>query len=65
MNSIKTQSVHDVSRGMKPLTYEKYLVLLLSAVTTYDAANGLTKNCSKRSIQTHEFEVETDDSYVD
>ena len=40
LNQVKTQSAHDVAHGGKPLTYDNYKTLLLSAASTYDSKKG-------------------------
>lgn len=50
LQQVKTQSAHDIENGKPPLTYEKYLVLLLSAASSYDTKRGLSKSRHTHNI---------------
>ena len=63
LNQVKVKDAHDVAHGKRPLNYGAYLNLLLSTATTYDAAQGLTRNRSKRFVSNHEMETEPEDPY--
>ena len=51
LHNVKTQSAHDVAHGGKPLTYQSYKTLLLSAASIYDANQGLSYPRPTRTIQ--------------
>ena len=60
LHSVKTQSDHDVAHGKRPLSYDQYLDLLLSAATNYDETLGPSRSKQKRIIQQHQFDDGTD-----
>ena len=56
LHQVKTQSDHDWAHGDTTLSYEKYLNLLLAAVSTYDSKRWLTKGrytCTINQAENH------------
>lgn len=69
LQAVKTQDAHGRAHGKRGLTYDKYLVLLLSAASVYDEKSGLSRprNCQLvNSHDTYPYEhLEYDDDKMD
>ena len=50
LNQVKVQSAHNIALGRKPLNFSSYKDLLLSAATTYDATQGLSKGRPQHNV---------------
>ena len=79
LNQVKIQSAHDVAHGGKPLTFDQYQNLLLSAASAYDACKGLSRPRPQRVVNdttftpsdsvleahAHELDTDSDDTLYD
>ena len=61
LHHVKVQSAHDVAHGGKPLTFEQYKTLLLSAASIYDSKKGLTLPRPQRTVNNTNLDY-TDDN---